>query len=461
VSRYALLLSTDTYQDATLRQLRSPRTDAETLARVLGDPEIADFAVRTLHNVPSQVARIELNDLFESTRGDDLVVVYFSCHGVKDDRAKLYFASLDTLHNRLPATAISADYVSELMDASPARRIVLFLDCCFSGAFARGMRTRAGGQVDVLERFTGRGRAVISATNAMEYAFELEQDAIIDADPTPTPSIFTSALIRGLTTGEADRGGDGFVSVDELYEYIFDQVRAQTTKQTPSRWFDVEGSLVLARVRHELPETLREQITDPLPSTRLSAVPELWRFVLEASPSLAQAARQALQQLTEDDSRSVSTEATRALRALPSPKPLPQPPQPPPSQQWVVGEGYSLDRLAVGWRATIGYLFCFLSAIPFVVNKRPEVRFNAWQSILFDGAMIVVFMVGAIVAGIADSIIYEGTAPTNSVGVSVFASVDIALYYGGRLLLILQVWRGKHFRLPIIGKVAEALALKR
>jgi hypothetical protein len=39
--------------------------------------------------------------------------------------AKLYFAFPDTLHNRLPATTIAADYVSELMEASPARRIVL------------------------------------------------------------------------------------------------------------------------------------------------------------------------------------------------------------------------------------------------------------------------------------------------------------------------------------------------
>lgn len=81
------------------------------------------------------------------------------------------------------------------MEASPARRIVLLLDCCFSGAFTRGMRTRDGGQVDVLERFTGRSRAVITATNAMEYAFE--QDKMLDADPVPVPSIFTSALTRG------------------------------------------------------------------------------------------------------------------------------------------------------------------------------------------------------------------------------------------------------------------------
>lgn len=81
------------------------------------------------------------------------------------------------------------------MEASPARRIVLLLDCCFSGAFTRGMRTRDGGQVDVLERFTG-SRAVITATNAMEYAFE--QDKMLDADPVPVPVHLHLGADQGL-----------------------------------------------------------------------------------------------------------------------------------------------------------------------------------------------------------------------------------------------------------------------
>jgi hypothetical protein len=90
------------------------------------------------------------------------------------------------------------------MEASPARRIVLMLDCCFSGAFTRGMRTRDGGQVDVLERFTGRGRTVITATNAMEYAFE--QDKMLDADPAPVPSIFDLGADQGLHRSRFSQG---------------------------------------------------------------------------------------------------------------------------------------------------------------------------------------------------------------------------------------------------------------
>jgi hypothetical protein len=49
--------------------------------------------------------------------------------------------------------------------------------CCCSivatgGAFGRGMRPRGDDSVQVLERFqgSGRGRAVLTASSAMEYA---------------------------------------------------------------------------------------------------------------------------------------------------------------------------------------------------------------------------------------------------------------------------------------------------
>jgi hypothetical protein len=164
------------------------------------------------------------------------------------------------------------------MDQSPARRILLLLDCCFSGAFTRGMRARAGGQVDVVERFTGRGRAVITASSAMEYAFELEPDAEI-LDARPVPSVFTSVLVQALTTGDADRGGDGWVSVDELYDYVYDEVRARTTRQTPNRWFDVEGAMVVARAASPLPdELLQLAADDPNPAVRVGAVPRLYQL---------------------------------------------------------------------------------------------------------------------------------------------------------------------------------------
>src|SRR6185369_13348091 len=62
------------------------------------------------------------------------------------------------------------------------------------------------------------------------------------------PSVFTGELVRGLESGEADRDGDGIITVDEIYDYVHDRVRDITPKQTPSKWvFNMQGSLHLSR----------------------------------------------------------------------------------------------------------------------------------------------------------------------------------------------------------------------
>lgn len=107
------------------------------------------------------------------------------------------------------------------MTRSRSQRVLLFLDCCFSGAFAHGFLARGDKRIDLKERFEGRGRIVLTASNAMEYAWEGN-----DLSGSGTPSVFSGALVHGLETGDADLDGDGLISVDELYDYVHDRVRS-------------------------------------------------------------------------------------------------------------------------------------------------------------------------------------------------------------------------------------------
>ena len=66
----------------------------------------------------------------------------------------------------------------------------------------------------------GRGRVVVTASSAMQYAFEGEELA---PDADVGTSVFTKALVDGLTTGEADRDGDGWVGLTELFSYVSDR----------------------------------------------------------------------------------------------------------------------------------------------------------------------------------------------------------------------------------------------
>ena len=57
--RKALIVANDEYEQAALRNLLAPRADAEALGRVLGDPQIGDFAVQVVRNEPSYVIQAQ------------------------------------------------------------------------------------------------------------------------------------------------------------------------------------------------------------------------------------------------------------------------------------------------------------------------------------------------------------------------------------------------------------------
>lgn len=136
--RGALIVAGDAYIEPSLRQLRAPTNDVEELAAVLEDPEIGDFEVRTLFNVPAHEVNLAMEEFFDDRRPDDLLLAYFSCPGIKDESGGLYFAMANTRLRRLGATAVAAEFVNRCMERSRARRVVLLLDCVYAGAFAHG-----------------------------------------------------------------------------------------------------------------------------------------------------------------------------------------------------------------------------------------------------------------------------------------------------------------------------------
>ncbi len=319
--RAALIVATNEYHDAGLSELRSPANDAQELARVLCNESIGNFDVMTLINEPQYVVMEQLEAFFSDRRRDDLLLLYFSCHGVKDDDGRLHFAATNTRRNRLASTAVPADWVTQQMDRSRSNRVVLMLDCCYSGAFGRGVKGDGG--VGVKERFDGRGRVILTASNAIEYSFEGDE-----VSGTGQPSVFTGALVQGLESGDADRGGDGLIDVDELYDYVYGKVRESTPNQTPGKWaLGVEGELYVARSQaplksRPLPPELRQAVESPLASVREGAVKTLSQVLMGSHPGLRLSALEVLQHLSEhDDSRSVSEAATSALVLQPDDAP--------------------------------------------------------------------------------------------------------------------------------------------
>ena len=173
--RFALLIANSNYADPELSKLMAPADDASDLSRVLENPEICSFQVEILHDQPAYKLSREIEKFFDNQQHDDLLLLYFSGHGITDLDGQLYFAAADTEMNRHQvrrATAISARFVNEVMGNSRSRRQVLLLDCCHSGAFKEGMLAKGSEGTGVIQQLQGQGRVVLTASNALQYSFE-------------------------------------------------------------------------------------------------------------------------------------------------------------------------------------------------------------------------------------------------------------------------------------------------
>ncbi|GGV32091.1 caspase family protein [Streptomyces spectabilis] len=263
--RDALLVATSSYHDPQLRELRAPDQDVRALAEVLTAPHIGNYSVHTVRNESAHVIRRRLQEFLVRRRTDDQLFIYFSCHGIKDDDGCLYFAGVDTDHDPelLESSAVPAAFLSAELQRCAARSIVVLLDCCYSGAFTPS--TKADRSVNLRERFEGTGIAVITATNALQFAWEDSRITELDRGSLST---FTAAVVDGLRTGQADVDGDGVVSVDDLYLHVRDRILADGGRQTPRRWLlGCDGRLAVARVPSEdlpLPTAPAHRRTGPL-----------------------------------------------------------------------------------------------------------------------------------------------------------------------------------------------------
>jgi len=263
--RFALIIANDKYNDESLRELEAPQSDANALAKVLGDPETCNFLVQILVNRRAHRVNQVIEAFFDDRGRDDLLLLYFSGHGVKDEDGKLYFATPDTKRNRLMSTAVSASFINDLMRRTRSRRQVLLLDCCFSGAFAKGMIAKSGSAVGssigTSDYFQGRGRVVLTASDAMQYAFE--EDELVEEGAVK--SIFTSAIVDGIESWKADRDRDDRISITELYDYVDSYVHERTPNQRPSMWsFETQGEIIIAE-REYIPEVEEEEIPEYVP----------------------------------------------------------------------------------------------------------------------------------------------------------------------------------------------------
>lgn len=223
--KIALLIGVSNYQNS-FNPLPGVVQDIEAMQKVLQKPEIGGFEVRTCINCDRQQMEEAIETLFSNGQKNDLVLLYFSGHGIIDDNGDLYFATYLTRKNHqgelIKATAVAAKFIKDTMTRSYSRRQVVILDCCYSGAFCQDILrkdTKDNGSVDVERQLGGgEGRAVLTSSASTQPSFDL---------------IYTQCLVKGMESGEADLNKDGYISVEELHDYTKQQVQKEKPEMKP------------------------------------------------------------------------------------------------------------------------------------------------------------------------------------------------------------------------------------
>ena len=234
MTKRALLIGVSDYQTG-LAPLPAAVRDMAAMERVLKDPELGGFdAVKAVENPSTQRLREEIETFFQGANRDDLITLFFSGHGVKDDKGALFFATPNTKKNDkgilLRSTALEASFVQTVMNDCRARRQVVILDCCFSGAIDPALQAKDDGNIDLKtqllepEALGAEGRVVLASSSSTEYSFEITDSEL---------SLYTRYLVEGMETGAGDVNSDGFVSILELHEYAASKVQETAPSMTP------------------------------------------------------------------------------------------------------------------------------------------------------------------------------------------------------------------------------------
>lgn len=233
---YALVIGINRYVSSIegVPQLKYAVNDAKAVRTAL---EQQNYDVIPITDTVARRENIitELVNLAYTTKETDSVLIYFAGHGVRHKigaREHSYWLTYDTTLPRLEVEGLRLTHLLDYVNDIPARRKILILDHCHSGdvefrnvalnAGARGVESSLAVARNLFseslfsEQIQNHTEGLVVIGAATDNAYEF---------PDLGHGIFTHVLLQALTTPKADSDSDGKLSVNELRDYLPEQVR--------------------------------------------------------------------------------------------------------------------------------------------------------------------------------------------------------------------------------------------
>ncbi len=220
--------------------------DAKGLAKILKDPERCAYPENQVQLLTGEEATrsnilAALEKLAKSTNAESTVLIYFSGHGYQLTKPIKFYYLMPHGYNKedLSDTAISGSEFTAHLQAIPAQKLLVVLDCCHAG----GLSDLSGFQIakaplppEAQTMFAGGGgRIMIGSSQPDELSYAGEPY-----------SAFTYALIKGLCGAGAVKQ-DKYVRATDLAMYASRIVPTLTDdKQHPVLDIEKADNFILA-----------------------------------------------------------------------------------------------------------------------------------------------------------------------------------------------------------------------
>jgi len=251
----AMLIGSSAFSpDSGIEPLRFPLNDVEAMERLLRSDGF-DFDVHKLVNVTNSEALNEIDHWISKAAYDDLVLIYFSGHGMLNRARELFLTCANTKKANLISTALKYAQVTELIREGSLQKVAIILDCCYAGHAIPGSRGDAGGVIEQgvigAVEAAGSGIFFLGASGRNQTADEREEDG---------HGRFTKQVIKGLSSGDADVGNDGHISAKDLATYVKRCLRQEGANYEPIEGGAYQGELILGSNRRKQVKAALEKI---------------------------------------------------------------------------------------------------------------------------------------------------------------------------------------------------------
>lgn len=228
------------------------KNDAESVAGALERYGFETEQLLNQHATKEAIERLLEKDLPARVEDQPFrIVIYFAGHGHVAPDAKEtikgYLLPVDA-ERRGHKNFLEMDWLlrtlenlerTAVRDAKSTRHILIILDCCFAGAFARTITRDLDGDAGPMNR---RHYHSLLQRKAFQFLASTAHDELaLDSFASKRAgeainSPFTRALLSALEDGAADKNRDGVITATEIYLHIAHNLKANNIKQTPNLW---------------------------------------------------------------------------------------------------------------------------------------------------------------------------------------------------------------------------------